>query len=167
MTGMYSTIQTHYFRNKYRKINGTDLSCMAREMATAANGTHPAGMHSCYSLNWPPVHVLAIVKTFFFEIIGGSNETLGTFPPSRSNFFNFHAGFSKTFVKTRMHSSGTRTARLLTVYLPRGWLPARGCTGPEGTCPGTPPGGQTDTCKNITFANLITFANPVVCAASS
>ena len=50
------------------------------------------------------------------------------------------------------------------VYLPggRGGVPAWGCTYLGvctclgGTCPGTPPCGQTDTCENITFA--ISFA---------
>ena len=72
---------------------------------------------------------------------------------------------TKTVHWTRMHSSRMRTAHLLTVsqhalpggvpvegvYLPRGGVPARGCTHPGGvparglylprgcTCPGTPP----------------------------
>ena len=48
------------------------------------------------------------------------------------------------------------------VYLPRGgvpaWgVPAWGCTCRGGTCPGTAPApcGQTDTCKNITFAKFL------------
>ena len=54
-----------------------------------------------------------------------------------------------------MHSSGMRTARLLTVSqhaLPGG-VPGWGVYLPGGgTCPGTPPVNRiTDTCKNITL----------------
>ena len=54
------------------------------------------------------------------------------------------------------------------VYLPGRGVPAWGCNGPGvylpkgvyvylsgGTCPGTPPRGQTDTCENITFPNFV------------
>ena len=70
-----------------------------------------------------------------------------------------------------MHSSGMRTARLLTVSHPGGVCPGGGCLprglsawecayGPWGGYPNIkwgkhppPPCGQTDTCENITFAN--------------
>ena len=85
-------------------------------------------------------------------------------------------------LETRMHSSGMRTVRLLTVSQHALWwgdtcpggggVPARGCTCPggvpargylaggylpaqRGTCPDTPPCGQRDMCKNITFANFV------------
>ena len=84
------------------------------------------------------------------------------------------------FEETRMHSSGIRTARLLTVSqhalrrgvypsmhwvggcvsqhaLGRGCIPA--CTVKGGVYPsmqwGRHPRGQTDTCENITFANFV------------
>ena len=41
------------------------------------------------------------------------------------------------------------------VYLPGGSVPAQGVYLPGGTCPGTTPRGQTDTCKNISFANFV------------
>ena len=42
------------------------------------------------------------------------------------------------------------------VYLPREDIPAQGVYLPgECTCPGTPPCGQRDTCKNISFANFV------------
>ena len=74
-------------------------------------------------------------------------------------------------LNTRMHSSGMRTARLLTlsqhalwpggvpawgVYLAGGVYLARGVYLPGGYLPRySPPSGQTDTCKNITFANFV------------
>ena len=84
-------------------------------------------------------------------------------------------------IATRMHSSGMRTARLLTVskHALHGGLPgdvcAWGCL-PGGVCPwgvcwgvsasglggcipacngADPPCGQADTCEDITFANFV------------
>ena len=37
----------------------------------------------------------------------------------------------------------------------QGRVPAQGVYLPGGTCPGTPPRGQTHTCKNITFSNFV------------
>ena len=64
-----------------------------------------------------------------------------------------------------MHSSRMRTARLLPVSpslhcsrgggVPARGVPAQGVYLLGGTCPGTPPRVQTDTCKNITFANFV------------
>ena len=37
----------------------------------------------------------------------------------------------------------------------QGGVPSRGVPAQGGTCPGTPPCGQTDMCKNIIFANFV------------
>ena len=95
--------------------------------------------------------------------IGGSQGTRGTRPHS-VQFLKLFMQFSGKFAQTRMHSSGLRTACLLTV--PQHALGGgRGCLpewvylplvlGVEGAADTSPSRGQTDTCENITFANLV------------
>ena len=66
------------------------------------------------------------------------------------------------FIKTRMHSSGMHTGRLLNISqhaLGEG-VSAKGMSARGDVCPGCvcgrpPPRGQTDTCENITFPNFV------------
>ena len=124
-------------------------------------GTHPTGMHSCLVYN-------VSVCTKRQEWVLWEQVIVATY-----DVCIFMNGTAK-IKETRMHSSGMRTAHLLTVSQHALWrggtcpgcVPVRGVVPAQGGVPARcggggvpaqvlPPGGQTDTCKNISFANFV------------
>ena len=123
--------------------------------ATAADGTHPTGMLSCYvcfrlDLSYGIRNVWKPISLWHEERRRKSlcKKSVLNKEIRRTNF---------SFL-TRMHTSGMRTDGLLTVSEHALWPGGCTCPGEGCTCPGTPPPWTewlTDRCKNITFANFV------------
>ena len=101
----------------------------APRTATAAGGTHPIGMHSCFVNIFTSVELERPLETTHDKNL----DKWAVF--IQQNFYNA----LKCLRPTRMHSSSMRTARSLTmggVYLPRGCTCPGGCTVWGCTCLG-------------------------------
>ena len=57
----------------WRGVCGGGGACLAGEMAIAAGGTHPTGMHSCFSLQSQSVHLCSTILDVISSIYHQDN----------------------------------------------------------------------------------------------